>query len=75
MAFAIFCCDPERRAAVQGSDEEMPEGARSWNARAKRLQQRILQRWGLASAPMAELAAPSASATPGAIAPSSLARP
>ena len=45
LSFAIFCADPARRAAALQSDQEVPEGARDWNRRAKRLQQELLQRW------------------------------
>jgi len=46
LAFAIFTVDPERRARALSSADEVPEGARSWNARSRRLQQVLLQRWG-----------------------------
>ncbi|MDG1803191.1 MAG: D-alanyl-D-alanine carboxypeptidase/D-alanyl-D-alanine-endopeptidase [Paracoccaceae bacterium] len=46
LAFAFFAADVERRAAISRSDREDPSGARSYNRRAKRLQQRLLQRWG-----------------------------
>lgn len=48
LAFAIFVGDPERRAAAAAaSDEEIPPGSRDFNARARRLQQMLLQRWGV----------------------------
>lgn len=43
MAFAIFAADPERRAAA--ADDEVPAGSRDFNARARRLQQVLLQLW------------------------------
>jgi D-alanyl-D-alanine carboxypeptidase/D-alanyl-D-alanine-endopeptidase (penicillin-binding protein 4) len=46
LAFAIFGADAEARAAIARDDREVPQGARGWNRRAKRLQQRLLQRWG-----------------------------
>ncbi len=46
VAFAIFSADVERRLDSQDDEEERPEGARSYNGRAKWLQQRLLQRWG-----------------------------
>jgi D-alanyl-D-alanine carboxypeptidase/D-alanyl-D-alanine-endopeptidase (penicillin-binding protein 4) len=50
LAFAIFAADPERRAAAaSASDEEIPPGSRDWIARARRLQQTLLQRWGTIS--------------------------
>ncbi|EYD72196.1 D-alanyl-D-alanine carboxypeptidase/D-alanyl-D-alanine endopeptidase [Limimaricola hongkongensis] len=48
VAFAIFSADVERRIDAQDDEEERPEGARSYNGRAKWLQQRLLQRWGIA---------------------------
>ena len=45
LCFAIFCADPSSRSLALQSDEEVPEGARDWNHRAKRLQQELLQRW------------------------------
>ncbi len=45
LSFAIFCADPVSRAAALQSGEEIPDGARDWNHRAKRLQQELLQRW------------------------------
>ena len=47
LAFAIFAADLDRRAAAKARGDEVPEGAIGWNRRAKRLQQRLLQRWGL----------------------------
>lgn len=44
-AFTIFSANFDRRAAIDPNDEQ-PAGTREWNARAKRLQQVILQRWG-----------------------------
>lgn len=45
LCFAIFCADPARREIALQSAEEIPDGARDWNHRAKRLQQELLQRW------------------------------
>jgi len=47
LAFAIFAANPVARAAGKASGDEQPAGARSWNRRAKRAQQRLLQRWAL----------------------------
>lgn len=47
LAFAIFAANLEERAAGKASGEEQPAGARTWNRRAKRVQQRLLQRWAL----------------------------
>ncbi|PIE13239.1 MAG: D-alanyl-D-alanine carboxypeptidase/D-alanyl-D-alanine-endopeptidase [Rhodobacterales bacterium] len=46
MAFAIFAADTGKRAAIKRADREQPQGARGWNKRAKRLQQRLIERWG-----------------------------
>ncbi|SDE83294.1 D-alanyl-D-alanine carboxypeptidase/D-alanyl-D-alanine endopeptidase [Limimaricola pyoseonensis] len=48
IAFAIFSGDVARRIDSQDEEAERPEGARSYNGRAKWLQQRLLQRWGIA---------------------------
>ncbi len=45
LAFAIFCGDVERRAALTEAQRERPDGARTYNGRAKRLQQRLIERW------------------------------
>ena len=47
LVFAIFAADLERRERGIATGAEIPEGSREWNRRAKRLQQRLLQRWGL----------------------------
>jgi D-alanyl-D-alanine carboxypeptidase/D-alanyl-D-alanine-endopeptidase (penicillin-binding protein 4) len=46
LAFAIFAADLDARARAAGSDDEIPEGSRDFLARARRLQQVLLQRWG-----------------------------
>lgn len=46
MAFAIFSADLLARAAISRAQRERPPGGRSWNRRAKRLQQALLERWG-----------------------------
>lgn len=45
IAFAILCGDLERRDSGLASGDEVPEGARGWNARAKRLQRALIGRW------------------------------
>jgi len=51
LAFAIFCGDIPRREALSMEQRERPDGARSWNSRAKVLQSRLIERWSvLASA-------------------------
>ncbi|MDQ2093914.1 D-alanyl-D-alanine carboxypeptidase/D-alanyl-D-alanine endopeptidase [Rhodalgimonas zhirmunskyi] len=46
MTFAIFTANQNLRAKIAKGDEERPQGSGSWNARAKRLQQRLIERWG-----------------------------
>lgn len=46
LAFAIFTADRDRRARIRKEDREVPEGARHWNRRAKKLQQQLIERWG-----------------------------
>ena len=47
LAFAIFAANLDQREAAKTRGDEVPEGSRAWNGRAKQLQQRLLQRWGL----------------------------
>ncbi|MDF1854546.1 D-alanyl-D-alanine carboxypeptidase/D-alanyl-D-alanine-endopeptidase [Pseudooceanicola sp.] len=46
LAFAIFAADTGRREALGEDERERPPGARSWNGRAKTLQQALIERWG-----------------------------
>lgn len=46
LVFAIFSGDIPRRDSLTLAQRERPEGGRSWNGRAKRLQQGLMQRWG-----------------------------
>ena len=46
LAFAIFSADPERRAALPMADRESPPGGEAWLKRARKLQGRLLHRWG-----------------------------
>ncbi len=45
LTFAIFAVDLDRRSRIPRADRESPEGARGWNLRAKRLQQKLIERW------------------------------
>ena len=45
MAFAIFTANQASRARIDRSSDARPPGARSWNKRAKRLQQSLIERW------------------------------
>lgn len=47
LAFAIFAANPEERAKISRAERERPPGARAWNGRAKRVQQALLERWGV----------------------------
>lgn len=46
LAFAILTADQPRRNKLSKSERERPEGGRSWNRKSKRLQQKLLERWG-----------------------------
>ncbi|WP_415922032.1 D-alanyl-D-alanine carboxypeptidase/D-alanyl-D-alanine-endopeptidase [Tateyamaria sp. SN6-1] len=46
LAFAIFCADEKTRGRIAKANREAPRGARSWNRRAKALQQQLIERWG-----------------------------
>ncbi|MEY8839836.1 D-alanyl-D-alanine carboxypeptidase, partial [Cribrihabitans sp. XS_ASV171] len=46
LAFAIFTADLDMRARIPRAQRERPDGARSWNRRAKGLQQALIERWG-----------------------------
>ncbi|MEP3299710.1 MAG: D-alanyl-D-alanine carboxypeptidase/D-alanyl-D-alanine-endopeptidase [Pseudoruegeria sp.] len=45
LIFAIFTAELDRRAKIGKADRERPEGARSWAARSRRLQQQLIRRW------------------------------
>ena len=47
LAFAIFCGDVDRRAALSVAQRERPDGGRDYSARARRLQQALIDRWSL----------------------------
>ena len=47
LAFAILTADTERRAGLSRAERERPEGARAWNGRSRRLQQALIERWGI----------------------------
>ncbi|KZY30272.1 D-alanyl-D-alanine carboxypeptidase [Roseovarius sp. HI0049] len=46
LAFAIFTADPKLREGFDKGSEARPEGASTWNARSRNLQQQLLARWG-----------------------------
>jgi len=45
LVFAIFTADKRARAAISRAERERPKGAKSWNRRAKQLQQSLIERW------------------------------
>ena len=45
VAFAVFTADLDRRARGLASGDEIPSGARPWNASAKRVQRGLIERW------------------------------
>nr|WP_296423432.1 D-alanyl-D-alanine carboxypeptidase/D-alanyl-D-alanine-endopeptidase [Yoonia sp.] len=50
LAFGFFAADLEARAQGKLLGDEKPRGAGPWNAKAKRLQQQILQHWAASGA-------------------------
>jgi D-alanyl-D-alanine carboxypeptidase/D-alanyl-D-alanine-endopeptidase (penicillin-binding protein 4) len=46
LAFSIFCADLDRRSALTEAQMERPPGGRTYNGRAKGLQQALIERWG-----------------------------
>ncbi|MFK7878403.1 D-alanyl-D-alanine carboxypeptidase/D-alanyl-D-alanine-endopeptidase [Roseobacter sp.] len=46
MVFAVFCADEDIRATITRANRERPKGARPWATRARRLQRKLLGRWG-----------------------------
>jgi len=47
LAFAIFCGDVARRATLTVDQRERPDGGRDYSARARRLQQQLIDRWAV----------------------------
>ncbi|MBD3665898.1 D-alanyl-D-alanine carboxypeptidase/D-alanyl-D-alanine-endopeptidase [Sulfitobacter sp. TSTF-M16] len=45
LAFAILAANPAERAKIRRADRERPPGTRTWNRRAKRVQQALIERW------------------------------
>lgn len=46
LVFAIFAADEPTRSRIAKANREAPQGARSWNRRAKTMQQKLIERWG-----------------------------
>jgi D-alanyl-D-alanine carboxypeptidase/D-alanyl-D-alanine-endopeptidase (penicillin-binding protein 4) len=47
LAFTIFSADLERRDAIPEDQRERPTGSRTYNSAAKRMQQALIERWGM----------------------------
>ncbi|ASP20641.1 D-alanyl-D-alanine carboxypeptidase DacC [Antarctobacter heliothermus] len=47
LVFAIFAADIPRRDALTKAQRDRPDGGRSWNSRAKILQQGLIERWSV----------------------------
>lgn len=47
LAFAIFAADEATRSRIKKANREAPQGARGWNKRAKAMQQKLIERWGV----------------------------
>ncbi|MGC1497160.1 MAG: D-alanyl-D-alanine carboxypeptidase/D-alanyl-D-alanine-endopeptidase [Sulfitobacter sp.] len=47
LVFAIFAADAAERAKITRALREGPPGGRTWNKRAKRVQQALIERWGV----------------------------
>jgi D-alanyl-D-alanine carboxypeptidase/D-alanyl-D-alanine-endopeptidase (penicillin-binding protein 4) len=45
MVFAIFAADAKARAGISRAERESPPGAKTWNRKAKRVQQGLIERW------------------------------
>lgn len=50
LVFAIFASDEARREKLTREQRERPRGARSWNGRAKTMQQKLIRRWSVVHA-------------------------
>jgi len=46
LAFAIFTANEQNRSRIDRKSGARPEGSSSWNRRSKKLQQRLIERWG-----------------------------
>ncbi|MGJ8617781.1 MAG: D-alanyl-D-alanine carboxypeptidase/D-alanyl-D-alanine endopeptidase [Sulfitobacter sp.] len=47
LVFAIFAADEAARAKITRALREGPPGGQTWNRRAKRVQQALIERWGV----------------------------
>ena len=46
LAFAIFVSDEKIRSGISKANREAPQGAKTYNTRAKKVQQKLIGRWG-----------------------------
>ena len=46
LVFAIFTAHQTAREQIPRAERERPKGARSWNRSSKKLQQKLIERWG-----------------------------
>lgn len=46
LAFAIFVSDEKTRSTITKENREAPRGSKTYNTRAKKLQQKLIGRWG-----------------------------
>ena len=46
LAFAMFTGNEKIHARISKADREAPKGANSYNNRSKKLQQKLISRWG-----------------------------
>lgn len=46
LAFAIFVSDEKIRSRISKANREAPQGAKTYNTRAKKVQQKLIGRWG-----------------------------
>ncbi|WP_238381036.1 D-alanyl-D-alanine carboxypeptidase/D-alanyl-D-alanine-endopeptidase [Alkalilacustris brevis] len=47
LAFAIFAADMDTRNGLRADQRDRPPGSRDWIGRARRLQQQLIERWGV----------------------------
>jgi D-alanyl-D-alanine carboxypeptidase/D-alanyl-D-alanine-endopeptidase (penicillin-binding protein 4) len=46
LAFAIFVSDEKIRSRISKANREAPQGSKTYNTRAKKMQQKLIGRWG-----------------------------
>ena len=45
LAFAIFASDEKIRSRISKANREAPQGSKTYNTRAKKMQQKLIGRW------------------------------